>query len=59
MSSASQKLLERTPPGTRLCYLVANRVYVLGEPGDDHNCDAMGCGSLDHVIEILEVVRVR
>lgn len=47
-----REYLERTPSGTRLCYLTGNRVTVLGQPGDDHNCDAMGCGSFDHVVEV-------
>lgn len=59
--------LKRTPPGTRIGYILRDYVMILGipdepEPGSDestwHNCDAMGCGSLDHVVERYKIVRV-
>lgn len=33
-------------------YVKGNQLVVLGEPNEqiEHNCDAMGCGSLDHVL---------
>lgn len=52
--------LERTPPGTRLCYFSGDEVIVLGwpEPDDEnHNCDAMGCATFSHVIERHRVAR--
>lgn len=50
--------LERTPAGTRLAYLAGDELVLLGNPPpeDDsealgaHNCDALGCGSLSHVV---------
>lgn len=53
-----REYLERVPEGTRLCYFDEKRgtVVVLGEPaGDDHDCDAMGCGR-EHVIARHRVV---
>lgn len=33
-------------------YVKGNQLIVVGEPDEqiEHNCDAMGCGSLDHVL---------
>ena len=33
-------------------YVKGNQLVVVGEPDEqiEHNCDAMGCGSLDHVL---------
>jgi len=47
-----------TPKGfiklpTYAVFIKGNRLIVLGEPDSEdgrHNCDEMGCGSLDHVI---------
>lgn len=48
------------PEGAKLieAYLTGTEVIVMGDPPDEetvgeesaHNCDAMGCGSLSHVI---------
>jgi len=38
---------------TYAVFIKGNRLIVLGEPyseDETHNCDEMGCGSLDHVI---------
>jgi len=58
-----EQLLKRTPKGTRIAYLTAsNTVIVTGVPvggeGDDHNCDAMGCSSVSHVVERYRAVRL-
>ena len=29
-----------------------SKIVVLGEPDDTHDCDAMGCGTFDHVVAI-------
>jgi len=58
-----REYLTRTPEGTRLCYYrpahrdCPGEVIVLGYPaeGSNHNCDAMGCGSMDHVVERVRV----
>ena len=52
------------PRGARLieAYETEREIIVLGEPPDDehkpeeeqHNCDAMGCGSLSHVLYRFE-----
>lgn len=49
------------PPGTQPCYLTPDGVVVvLGTPDGEHNCDAMGCGSVsDHVIERINVRELR
>lgn len=57
--SCAARLLEGTPPGTRVAYVTAEgqQVVVLGQPAADdatHNCDAMGCGQ-DHVLQRLQV----
>jgi hypothetical protein len=34
------------------------RLVIMGEPSEDdpgHNCDEMGCGSFDHVAEIVQI----
>lgn len=33
-------------------YIKGDQLVVVGEPDEqiEHNCDAMGCGSLDHVL---------
>jgi len=42
------------PMGSILCecYETADEYVIIGHPGDDetHNCDAMGCGSMSHVV---------
>lgn len=43
------------PKGAKLveAYLTPREVIVMGWPGEDdetHNCDAMGCGTLSHVL---------
>ncbi len=50
----------RVPDGAELleCYRIGDRIIVMGEPNPTedetspsyHNCDAMGCGCLGHVI---------
>ena len=47
------------PAGTKLaeCYETDKEYIILGQPDSDdesHNCDAMGCGTMSHVL-----VRVR
>jgi hypothetical protein len=32
------------------------KAYIWGIPDDDHNCDAMGCSSIAHIIAIVPVV---
>jgi hypothetical protein len=59
VSADADRMLEGTPSGTRIAYLTAaGEVIVCGEPppetGDEdggHNCDAMGCSSVSHVVE--------
>jgi hypothetical protein len=49
--------LEHTPAGTKLCYWTPDTrtVVVLGSPTvEDHNCDAMGCGTFSHVLERID-----
>ncbi len=51
---------ERVPDGFKkleFCevFVGLGQIVVLGTPGDDHDCDKMGCGSLDHVILIGRV----
>lgn len=51
------------PKGTRLveCYETERNYIILGQPSDCedenspeyHNCDAMGCGTLSHVVKIV------
>ena len=36
-------------------YFKDNEFIVLGEPMGFHNCDAMGCGTLDHVVVRVEL----
>jgi hypothetical protein len=41
------------PKGSVLveAYLTEREIIVMGQPkDDDHNCDAMGCGTLSHVL---------
>jgi hypothetical protein len=48
--------LEGCPTGTQVCYLYRGAIRIMGEPGNDHSCDAMGCGSVgDHVVKIVPV----
>jgi hypothetical protein len=30
-------------------------VFIPGEPGGDHNCDAMGCNTMEHVIATVRL----
>jgi hypothetical protein len=49
--------LDRAPEGTLLCYWTpsSRTVVVTGAPaGDEHNCDAMGCGQ-EHVVERIDI----
>ncbi len=41
-------------------YSNGKNLIVLGVPRDDsdHNCDAMGCGTLDHVVAVIPLVEV-
>ncbi len=41
-------------------YSNGKNLIILGVPRDDsdHNCDAMGCGTLDHVIAIIPLIEV-
>lgn len=37
-------------------YTNGKKLVVLGEPGEDHNCDSMGCGSVhSHVIYVVHL----
>ena len=59
LNKLKRACLERTPEGTRLAYLTGNELVLLGNPDpeedldspDAHNCDAMGCGSMEHVVK--------
>lgn len=44
------------PRGSKLveAYETATQIVVCGEPPAAHNCDAMGCGTLSHVIYRFE-----
>ena len=47
----------RVPMGAeRLsAYLYRGQVVIMGDPeNEDHNCDAMGCSSVEHVIRRFE-----
>lgn len=49
-----EEYAERTPDGTGVCYLQNGELILLGYPrgeDEDHNCDAMGCSSVSHVVE--------
>lgn len=46
------------PDGAKLveCYLAEKQVIVCGDPNDDsHNCDLMGCSTLNHVIHRFDL----
>lgn len=43
------------PVNTYGIYRKGNRLVVLGDATETHNCDAMGCGSLDHVSITAEI----
>lgn len=49
------------PKGARLieAYLTNRQIVVLGQPAedDDHNCDAMGCGSISHVLHRFDLAK--
>lgn len=54
--------MDRVPEGyvgLDICgaYIKGNEFILLGNPDeqDNHNCDAMGCGSLDHVLIRCEI----
>jgi hypothetical protein len=34
----------------------AGKAYVYGIPDEDHDCDAMGCSSIAHVIAVVPLV---
>lgn len=56
---------DRTPEGTRIAYFHDGQFILNGdpEPSDDeetgHNCDAMGCSSVEHVIERVILAEVK
>lgn len=47
-----ETLTDRTPAGADAAQAFVHKgwLIVMGQPGDVHNCDEMGCGSLSHVI---------
>ena len=60
VSELQREFLERTPAGTRWCYLTPDRVlFVTGSPDEEgHNCDAMGCGQ-EHVVEQIKLEQLK
>ena len=34
-------------------------LVIYGIPGENHNCDEMGCPSIDHVLRIFDVEKVK
>lgn len=57
-----QSGMDRVPEGYAgldICgaYIKGNEFILLGEPDEqsDHNCDAMGCGTFDHVLVRCEI----
>lgn len=52
------------PKGATLveAYLTEKEIVVMGQPKEDdenHNCDAMGCGTLSHVLYRLRLPNVK
>ena len=43
---------QRIPEKYQVDYHYTNgkEIVIMGEPSEQHNCDAMGCGSFDHVL---------